>query len=61
MEAIFLSGNTYSEDDVILEKIALIFIEINSVSDYYEFIFDYVNRISEFTFYLVKIVNLAKK
>ncbi len=53
MEAIFLAGNTYANDDSILEKIALIFIEINSNSDYYDYISEYLKKISEFTFYLV--------
>jgi hypothetical protein len=53
MEAIFLAGNSYVDDDNILERIALIFIEIASISSYYDYIFDYVKKISEFTFYLV--------
>ena len=61
MEAIFLSGNTYSNDDTILEKIALIFVEINSISDYYDLISEYINKISEFTFYLVFIIKNSLK
>ena len=53
MEAIFLAGNTYANDDNILEKIALIFIEIASIGNYYDYISEYVNKIAEFTFYLV--------
>ncbi len=56
MEAIFLAGNTYAGDDSILEKIALIFIEINSISDYYDYIEIYLKKISEFTFYIVIIL-----
>ncbi len=54
MEAIFLAGNTYANDDSILEKIALIFIEITSVSEYYDYVSDYLKKIAEFTFYVVK-------
>jgi len=57
MEAIFLAGNTYANEDIILEKIAFIFIEIASTSNYYDYIPEYVGKIAEFTFYLVSFFN----
>jgi hypothetical protein len=53
MEAIFLAGNSYPNDDSVLEKLAQIFIEIASVSQYYDFVADYIKKIAEFSFYLV--------
>jgi hypothetical protein len=53
MEAIFLVGNTFADDDQILERIAQLFIEIASIPNYYDYIVDYVTKIAEFTFYLV--------
>jgi importin subunit beta-1 len=55
MECIFTAGNLYANDDEVLEKIAQIFIEIASLSNYYDYIFDYIQKISEFTFYIVKL------
>ena len=53
MDAMFLAGNSFSNEDYILEKLAQIFIEIISVSNYYDYISGYVAKIAEFTFYLV--------
>ena len=53
MDAMFLAGNSFVNDDYILEKLAQIFIEIISVSNYYDYISGYVVKIAEFTFYLV--------
>jgi hypothetical protein len=54
MEAIFLAGNSYPNDDIILGRLAEIFIEMASISNYYDYIQDYVKKIAEFTFYLVR-------
>jgi importin subunit beta-1 len=55
MESIFAAGNIYSNYDEVLEKIAQIFIEIASLSNYYDYIYDYIQKIAEFTFYIVRI------
>jgi hypothetical protein len=53
MDAIFLIGNSYANDEDILEKLAIIFIEI--VDHYYEQIGEYIAKIAEFSFFLVSI------
>ncbi len=57
MEAIFLAGNAYESHTYVLEKIAQIFIEIASVSSYYDYISEYIKKIAEFSFYLVYLIN----
>lgn len=54
MESIFNAGNAYSNDEVVLERIALIFIEIASISNYYDYISEYVKKIADFNFYIVR-------
>jgi importin subunit beta-1 len=51
MEAIFLVGNTFPNDDIILERLALLFIQIATI--YYDDIQAYIAKIAEFSFYLV--------
>lgn len=53
MDAIFNAGNAYAQNDEILEKIAMIFIEIAAFSNYYDYISEYVSKFAEFTFYIV--------
>ena len=45
MKAIFHIGSKYSEDDDVIEKIALLFIEMLSISSYYDYIEDYFMQI----------------
>ena len=59
MDAIFNAGNAYVQNDEILEKIAMIFIEIAAFSNYYDNIAEYVSKIAEFTFYIVIFINNA--
>lgn len=51
MDAVILAGNTYSSNEDVLEILAKIFVEIGSY--YYDTINVYLNKIAEFTFYLV--------
>jgi hypothetical protein len=59
MDAIFNAGNAYAQNDEILEKIAMLFIEIAAFGSYYDYIAEYVSKIAEFTFYIVfiKMIN----
>ena len=50
MQAIFQIGSKYSEDDDIIEKIALLFIEMLSISSYYDYIEDNFLQIMKFSF-----------
>ena len=50
MKAIFHIGSKYSEDDDVIEKIALLFIEMLSISSYYDYIEDNFIEIMTFSF-----------
>ena len=50
MQAIFQIGSKYSEDDDVIEKIALLFIEMLSISSYYDYIEDNFLQIMKFSF-----------
>ncbi len=54
MNSIFLIVLNYSNDDEILEKIAIFFIEFLSVSNNYDYINDYFSKLMEFSFHLIK-------
>jgi hypothetical protein len=51
MNAIMLTGNRYADDELILETLAKLFIEMASL--YYDYLTPHIEKISEFTFYLV--------
>ena len=50
MEAIFKIGDKYPKDEDIIEKIALLFIEMFSISSYYDYIEDFFVQIMKFSF-----------
>ena len=50
MEAIFQIGDKYSNDENVLEKIAMLFIEMLSISSYYDYIEDIFLNIMKFAF-----------
>jgi hypothetical protein len=56
MESLFSCASAYPNNEEILDKLAQIFNEIAEL--YYSDIQNYVSKISEFTFYLVRIINL---
>jgi hypothetical protein len=58
MDTIFSAGNAHAQNDEILEKIAMIFIEIAAFSSYYDYIAEYISKIAEFTFYIVMIIKI---
>jgi hypothetical protein len=53
MEAIFSAAEKNVSNDEILEKTSLIFIEIASYSNYYDYIVEYIQKIADFSFYVV--------
>ena len=53
MNSIFLIILNYSNDDDILEKIAIFFIEFLSVSNNYDYINDYFSKLMEFSYHLI--------
>ena len=55
MNAIFQIGGKYQTNDDVLEKIAMLFIEMLSISSYYDYIEDNFNQIIKFSF------NIAQK
>ena len=57
MNSIFLIVLNYSNDEEILEKIAIFFIEFLSVSNNYDYINDYFSKLIEFSFHLIKSSN----
>ena len=50
MNAIFQIGDKYSEDEDVIEKIAMLFIEMLSISSYYDYIEDFFPQIMKFSF-----------
>ena len=50
MTAIFHIGDKYSEDEDVIEKIAMLFIEMLSISSYYDYIEDSFVNIMKFSF-----------
>lgn len=58
MNAIFNICRTYQSNDKILERIALMLIEIASIGNYYDYILTYIHQIADFTFFLVFIFYL---
>jgi hypothetical protein len=52
MNALFVIGNSWAADDDVLEKLALIFIDI--ADKYYEQVGEFISKIAEFSFFLVK-------
>ena len=50
MESIFQIGNKYANDENVLEKIAMLFIEMLSNSSYYDYIEDFFMNIKSFAF-----------
>ena len=53
MNSIFLNILNHSNDDDILEKIAIFFIEFLSVSNNYDYINDYFSKLMEFSYHLI--------
>lgn len=54
MESIISIGSAHATNDTILELLAKIFVELGTL--YYDAIEPFMNQMSEFTFYLVKII-----
>ena len=50
MQAIFQIGDKYSDDDDVIEKIAMLFIGMLSISSYYDYIEDFFKQIMSFSF-----------
>lgn len=50
MNAIFQIGGKYQEDEDVIEKIAMLFIEMLSNSSYYDYIEDFFLQIMKFSF-----------
>ena len=50
MQTIFQIGDKYSEDDDVIEKIAMLFIGMLSISSYYDYIEDFFMQIMKFSF-----------
>ena len=53
MEGIFSIGQQYQTNDDILDKIAMLFIEMFSVSSYYDYLSVYIDKILEFSFHMI--------
>ena len=53
MDSIFIIVSSHSNDDDILEKVAIFFIEFLSVSNNYDYINNYFSKLMEFTYYLI--------
>ena len=53
IDAIFTVIKQHQNEDAILEKIALLFIEMFSISDNYDYLSSYINNIVEFAFYVI--------
>ncbi|MCQ2819762.1 MAG: hypothetical protein MJ252_21060 [archaeon] len=54
IQSIFNVIKTYQNNDFILEKVAMLFIEIFSRSNYYDYMENYMTQIFEFSLYLIK-------
>lgn len=50
MQAIFQIGDKYPEDEEVIEKIAMLFIGMLSISSYYDYIEDFFMQIMKFSF-----------
>jgi len=50
MQAIFQIGDKYPEDEEVIEKIAMLFIGMLSISSYYDYIDDFFMQIMKFSF-----------
>ena len=57
LDAIFTVIKQHQNEDAILEKIALLFIEMFSISDNYDYLSSYINNIIEFAFYVINAKN----
>ena len=53
MEGIFSIVTQYQTNDDILDKIAMLFIEMFSVSSYYDYLSVYIDKILEFSFHMI--------
>ena len=53
MEAIFAIVLQYHNNDDVLDKVAMLFIEMFSVSSYYDYLFLYFDKIIEFAFHMI--------
>ena len=53
MEGIFSIVQQYQTNDDILDKIAMLFIEMFSVSSYYDYLSVYIDKILEFSFHMI--------
>ena len=53
MDAIFNVGEKYVSDEEVLEKIAMLFIEMLSISSYYNYLDDFINQIIKFSFNII--------
>lgn len=53
MEGIFSIVTQYQTNDDILDKIAMLFIEMFSVSSYYDYLSIYIDKILEFSFHMI--------
>ena len=53
MNAIFSCGEKYKNNDDILEKIAMLFIEMFNISSYYDYINPYFDKIIQFAFNII--------
>ena len=54
MDSIFQIGTKYETDENVLDKIAMLFIEMLSISSYYDYIEDYFEKIIKFSFNIVQ-------
>ena len=54
MDSIFEIGNKYENNEIVLDKIAKLFIEMLSISSYYDYIEDFFEKIIKFSFNIVQ-------
>jgi importin subunit beta-1 len=54
MESIFQIGTKYETNENVLDKIAMLFIEMLSISSYYDYIEDFFEKIIKFSFNIVE-------
>ena len=53
MNAIFQIGQKYENNENILDKIAMLFIKMFSISNYYDYICDFFKNIAQFSFHII--------